>query len=155
MLYRRCDTGESRFFTNSLPHIDPSIWAKDFELWFVSPKDFIPLLYCSIFVRLGYWSLLTLFFLSQQWFLDSNSAKKASFIESSSYGGCWHIFSQQCFSYTEMFGAVSLLSNKMMTLMKLFSWWFWSISSTFCLVLSYFLMSPNCIIQCSSGSFYF
>ena len=49
MLYSCCDTGGCRSFTNSLQHVDPLIWLKDFELWFVSPKDFIPLSYCLVF----------------------------------------------------------------------------------------------------------
>ena len=35
------------------PHINPPIKAKDFELGFVSPKQFISELYCSVFVCLG------------------------------------------------------------------------------------------------------
>ena len=44
MLYGWCDARICSSFTNSSLHIDPPIWAKDFELWFISPKDFIPLL---------------------------------------------------------------------------------------------------------------
>ena len=40
------------FFINSSPQIEPPIWPQNFELWFISPKDFIPLLYCSVFVCL-------------------------------------------------------------------------------------------------------
>ena len=40
-------------------HIDSPIWAKDFEIWFVSPKDIIPLLCSPIFMCLG--PLLILF----------------------------------------------------------------------------------------------
>ena len=53
MPYVWCDTGGCSSFTNSSLHIDPPIWAKDFKLWFISPKNFIPLLYCPIFVYLG------------------------------------------------------------------------------------------------------
>ena len=56
MLHGRCDTGVCSSFTKSLSYIEPCIWAKDFELWFVSPKNFIPLIYCPV-----YWYLLTLF----------------------------------------------------------------------------------------------
>ena len=52
MFYGWCDTVGCCSFTNSLLHIDPPISLKDFELWYVSPKDFIPLLYCSVFVHL-------------------------------------------------------------------------------------------------------
>ena len=48
-----CNTGGCSSFTNSSPHIDPPIYHKDFKLWFVNPKDFVPLLDCSVFVRLG------------------------------------------------------------------------------------------------------
>ena len=40
-------------FTNSSPHRDSPIWTKDFKLWLVSLNDFFPMLYCSVFVRLG------------------------------------------------------------------------------------------------------
>ena len=53
MLNSWCNTGGCNSFSNSSQHIDPTIWAKDFELWFVSQKDFIPLLYCQFFVCLG------------------------------------------------------------------------------------------------------
>ena len=47
-----CDTGGCTSLTNSLPHIDPPIWPKGFDT-FVSPKDFIPHLYCPIFECFG------------------------------------------------------------------------------------------------------
>ena len=53
MLYGCYDTGGCSSFTNSLPHIDPPIWPKDFKLWFVSPKEFIPLLYWPVLVGLA------------------------------------------------------------------------------------------------------
>ena len=53
MRYSWCDTGSSSPFTQSLPHIDPLIWPKDFELWFICPKDFILLPYCPVFVCHG------------------------------------------------------------------------------------------------------
>ena len=74
MLYGWYDAGGCRSFTNSLPHIDPPMWAKDFKLWFVSPKDFITLLYCPVFVHLGKLEPFEIILLPQQWLLDSNSA---------------------------------------------------------------------------------
>ena len=53
MLYSWCDTRSCCSFTNSSPHIDPPIWPKDLELWFISPKDFISLFYCPVFMHLG------------------------------------------------------------------------------------------------------
>ena len=70
ILYGWCDTGDGTSFNNSSPYLDPPIWVKDFEIWFVSPKVFIPLLCCSVFVRLGHWSLLILFcFLNSGFFV--------------------------------------------------------------------------------------
>ena len=53
MLYDWCDTRGCSSFINSLPHIDPPIWPKYFELCFVSPKDFILVLHCPVTIRLG------------------------------------------------------------------------------------------------------
>ena len=53
MLYGWCDKEACSSFHNSSPHISPPIWAKDFELWFVSLNDFVPLLYYPVFVHLG------------------------------------------------------------------------------------------------------
>ena len=86
------DTGSCGSFTNSLPHIDSPIWAKDFELWFVSPKDFILQDYCPVFVCLGSLEPFDIVLLLHQWFLDRNSAIYANFSESSPNRGCWHIF---------------------------------------------------------------
>ena len=58
MLYGWYDTGVCSSFANFLLYMDPPISLKDFELWFISPKDFIPLLYCLVCLCLG---LLTLF----------------------------------------------------------------------------------------------
>ena len=66
--------GSCSFFTNSSPHIDPPIWPKDFELRFVILKDFIPLLYLLVYVRLGPLELFDIVFLSQQRFFDCNPA---------------------------------------------------------------------------------
>ena len=98
MLYGWCDTGGCSSFTNSLPHIDPPIWPKDFELWFVSPKDFILILYCPVFACLGPLGPFDIVLLPQQWFLDSNSSIQANFTEFAPHNGCWHIFSQHWFS---------------------------------------------------------
>ena len=73
ILYGWCDTEGYSSFTNCSLHIDPPIWAKDFELLFVSPKDFIPLFCCPIFARLGPPEPFDIVLLPQQWFLDSNS----------------------------------------------------------------------------------
>ena len=112
MLYGWCDTASCCSFTNSSPHIDPPIWLKDFKLWFFSPKSFIKLLYCLVFVGVGPLEPLLCF-------LNSNSTIYASFTESSPYSGCWHIFSGHWFSCSEVLGAVSLLSRKLVTVMKL------------------------------------
>ena len=53
MLYGWCDAGTCSSFTKTLLHIDPCIHPKDFEHWFVSPKGFILLLCCLVFVSLG------------------------------------------------------------------------------------------------------
>ena len=61
MLEGWCDTRGCSSFTKSSLLIDPPIWFQfnsDFKLWFLSSKDFILLLYCSVFPRLG---LLILF----------------------------------------------------------------------------------------------
>ena len=73
MVYSWYDIGGYISFTNSLPHIDPPIWSKDFEPWFISPKDFIPLLYCPVFERLGPLEPFDIVLLPQQWFFESNS----------------------------------------------------------------------------------
>ena len=78
-----CDTRYYRSFTNSSLYIDPLIWPKDFELWFLCSKDLIPLLYCSVFVRLGQLEPCYIVLLPQQWCLDSNSE---------SFPHSWHIF---------------------------------------------------------------
>ena len=70
-------------FTNSSQHIEP-IWPQDLKLWFISPKDFIPLLKWvklhkdwtidyPVFVQLDPLKPFDIVLLPQQWFLDSNS----------------------------------------------------------------------------------
>ena len=74
ILYSWCDTERCGSFSNSSPHKDTTIWLKDFELLFVSRKDFIPLLYCPFFVHYGPMELFDIDLFPQQWFLNSNSA---------------------------------------------------------------------------------
>ena len=69
-----CDTRSCSSFTNSSPHLNSPIWPKDFELWFVSPMDVIPLLYCSVFVHLCPLEPFQIVLLPQKWFLGSGSA---------------------------------------------------------------------------------
>ena len=71
MLCGWCNIGGSRSFTNTSLHIDPLIWPRDFELWFVSPKDIILLLYCSVFEWFGPLDLSKIVSFPQQWFLNS------------------------------------------------------------------------------------
>ena len=52
MFYGWWDTDGCSSFTNSSLHVNPRIWPKDFELWFVRPKDFIPMVYFPVFVLL-------------------------------------------------------------------------------------------------------
>ena len=57
LLYGWCDTGSYSSFTDSSRHIDPPLWTKDFEFWFIGSKD------CSIFqsfCALTHCSLLSL-----------------------------------------------------------------------------------------------
>ena len=42
-------------------------WPKDFELWFITPKDFIPLLYWPVFVRLGLLRPFDIALFPQRW----------------------------------------------------------------------------------------
>ena len=121
MICSWCDTGDYSPFTNSSPYIGPPIWPKDFKLWLVSPKDLIPLLNCPALVCFGSLELFDIVLLYQQWFLDSKSAIWASFPESSPHSRYWHIFSRHCFSCAVMFGAISLLSRRLVILMKLTS----------------------------------
>ena len=92
MLYDWCDKVGCVSFPNSSLYIDHLIWPKDFKHWFISPKDFIPILYCPVFVCLGPLEPFDIVLLPQQWFLDSNSTIEANFTVSSSHSGCWYIF---------------------------------------------------------------
>ena len=97
MLYGWCDTGGCSSFATSSLLINLPIWLKDFELWFVSPKNFIPLLYCPVFVHLGSLEPIDIVLLPQRWFLDRNFAIKTSFTKCSLHSGCWYIFSRHWF----------------------------------------------------------
>ena len=70
--------GDCNSFTNSLTHIDLHIWPKRFKLWFISPKDFIPLLYYPVFLHHGPQEPFDIVLLPQQWFLDCNQFFKRS-----------------------------------------------------------------------------
>ena len=74
MFYGRFETGGCSSFNNSSLHTDPPIWPKYFELWFTSPKDFIPLLNCPVFVCLGPLEHFDIILIPRQNFLDWNSA---------------------------------------------------------------------------------
>ena len=129
MLYGWYDIGSCSSLINSSPYIDPSIWQKESELWFVSLKDFIPLLYSPVFVRLG--------------LLNSGSLTAilpySPASQSSLHSGCWHIFSRYWFSCAVIFWDVSLLSRKLMTDENVLCFFFFLY--TFSLVLSRFLVS--------------
>ena len=71
MLYGWCDTGGCCSFTNSSLHINPRNWPNEFELWFVSPKDFISLPVVESLCTLAHWSLLTLFCFINSGFLTA------------------------------------------------------------------------------------
>ena len=79
IFYTWYDTGGFSSFTNFSPNIDLHIWDKDFEIWFVNPKELIPLLYCPVFVRFGPLEPFDIVLLPQQLFLDSNSAIYTTF----------------------------------------------------------------------------
>ena len=109
-------------FTNSSLHIKPSVWPKDFEFWFVSPKYFnsTPLLSNPCAPR------STGAF--RHCFASLNNAFLTAFLpykpvlQSCLFTGDVDIFfSRDWFSCAVMFGAVSLLSHKLVTLIKLIS----------------------------------
>ena len=127
------------------PHFDFSVKFIPHQLNGIAdccPKDFIPLLYCPVFLRLGPLEPFDTVLLPQRQFVDSNSTIEARFTESSPLCGCWHIFSHW-FRCALIFAVVSLLLHKLVTLMKLSSalvFCFWSTSPTFGLVLFRFLI---------------
>ena len=116
MLHGWCDTEGFSSFTNSSLHVDPPYLTHRFWTRFVSPKDSIPLLYWSVFKRLGPLEHFDMVLLPQQWFLDSNSTILASVTESSPHSGCWHIFSRHWFSCAVMFEQLTFYYA---------SWWLW------------------------------
>ena len=58
-------------FINSLLHIDPSIWPKDFKLWFISPKILFHSTSVQALHALTHWSFLTLFCFLNSGFLTA------------------------------------------------------------------------------------
>ena len=104
MLYGWYDTGGCSSFPNSSLHIDLPIWPKDFELCSLNPNDFIPLLYCPVFV-----CFLTLFcFLNSGFSTTILSYRPASqslllTVNADTF------FSRHWFNCGVMFRAVSLL----------------------------------------------
>ena len=117
MLYGLCDTRGCRSFTNSSLHKEPPIWPKDFKHWFICQKDYSTDLLSSLWVPWptgDFWHCfapLTLF--SWQQFCHIGQLQ-------SSHSGYWHFFSQYWFCCTIMFGAVSLLSRKLVTDLSVF-----------------------------------
>ena len=162
MPYGWCDTGGCSSFINSSLHIDPPIWTKDFELWFVSLKDFIPLLCCPVFVCvLVHWSLLTLFCFLNTGFLTAilpYRPASQSFHTMTLVLGLFFFFfflffflegggfSQHRFSSATMFGVTSLSIMQASDSDEIIPC-FWSTCPIFDLVWSYFLMSPNGLIM--------
>ena len=116
ILYAWWDTEGCSCFTNSSLYINPCIWPKVFELWFFSPKDFILLLYSPVFVCLDPMDPFNIVLLSQQWFLDSNSAIQAILTESSSHSRCWHFFHNIDSVVQQCLGLSAFCHT---------SWWLW------------------------------
>ena len=120
LLYRCCNTGDSSSFTNFTSHVDPAIWAKDFELWFVSAKEFFLLLNWQV-CALTDWSLFRSFFFLNSAFLVEilpyRPAPQRLFL----IVDVDTFFSRHWFSWAVMLRAISLLSRKLVTLMKLSS----------------------------------
>ena len=73
VFYSRWNTSGCSSFINSSTHIDASIWPKDFELWFVNPKDIVPPLYCPVFERLALLGTFNIVLFPQPWLLGINS----------------------------------------------------------------------------------
>ena len=154
MLYSWYDTRGGSSFTNSLPHIYPLIWLKDFLCWFVAPKDFILWLYCQSLSALAHQSLLTLFYFLNSGILTTILPYRLA-SQSSSYSGCWHILfmtldhlcsdvwkSQTCVTQASNSDKIVLCSYCCLL----------SIIPAFGLVLFHSLMSQDNIIHCSSCS---
>ena len=101
--------------------IDRLIWPKDFELWFISLKDFISQFYSPVFVCIGPLEHFGIVLFLSSGFLTAILPYKPA-----SYSLLFTVdvdtfFSWHWFGCAVMFGAVSLLSHKLVTLMKLFS----------------------------------
>ena len=110
MFYGWWDTGGCSSFTNSSPHIDPPIWLEVFELWFVSPKDFISLLYCPVFMHLGPLDTFDVVLVPQQWFLQILLCMSASQVFSHFFHDIGSVV-QWCFEQ-------STFQHKLVTLVK-------------------------------------
>ena len=68
MLYNWYDTMGCSSFPDSSSLLGLPIWLNDFELWLIGPKDFIPLLFCPVFVPLGQLEPFDIVLLPQQCF---------------------------------------------------------------------------------------
>ena len=119
MLYGWSNTGDCSSFTSSSLYIDTPIWPKDSNFDLSVQRTLFYFSIVQSLYALTHWSILTLFC-----FLNSGSWLQFSHI------GHLHsliltvdgdIFQWHWFSCTVMFGAVSLLSSKLVTLMKLSS----------------------------------
>ena len=146
--YRGCNS-----FTISSLNIDLPIWTKDFELWFLSLKDFILQPYCPVFVRLGPLEPFENCFVSSavvSWQQFCNIGQFHSLLFTLDVN---KYFSRHWFSCAEMFGAAGPPWRKLVTLIKLSSALVaLSLPVQLLVCLSRFLMSPNSIIHCSSGN---
>ena len=109
MIYTCYDTGVAA--------ISSTLYCiKDFELWFISQKDFIPLLYCLIFDQLGHCSHLTLFCFLSSGFLTAILPYTPASQSLLLTVDVDNIFSWHWFSCAKMFWAVSHLSCKLIAL---------------------------------------
>ena len=105
---------------------------------------------------LAHWSLLTLFCFLNSGFLTAILPYRPASLGLLLTVDVNTLFLRHWFRCAVMFGAVILLSCKMVTNeIILCSCCFWSISPIFGLILSRFLIFPNSIIHFSSGNFYF
>ena len=117
MLSGWCDTGGC----NSLPHIEPPIWPEDLNLNSSVQRT---LFHCSIvqsLCALAHWSLLTLFCFLKSGFLTAILPFRPAWLSLFLTVDVDTLFSWHRFICAATFGAVSLLSHKLVTLMKLFS----------------------------------
>ena len=115
MLYGWCDTGGYNFVTKFSQRLNPPILAKYFELWFVSPKNFIPLSsICTPWPTGAFWH----YFASSPVVSWLQFCHIGQFHRVFSHRRCWQIFSRHWSSCAVIFGAISLLWRKLW-LMKL------------------------------------